>query len=401
MRSLAQVSMIGMSCVVFMTYAISPAVFKMLTQKKGKPRLQPVTLWSFLKTIYSFSVFVLGCLILNLLLPFFLIPFAPLDKRKYYYHYFYAWISRLVSKRIPEVKFKTYGNSAEKFRKPAIIIANHQAHIDLTCLIGLNPKIVVLTNKWVWNTPFYAFPMRFADFYPIANNFENNLHKLEKLTQKGYSILIFPEGTRSADCNINRFHKGAFYLAEQLKLDILPITIHGLGHVLPKKEMMLRRGQITVLVGERVSYEEYAQRGTCREVGKWFRKQIMETYTRWASEIENADYWADKVIHNYVYKGIDIEWNVRRKLRQHHNYKDQIEMLKNVKKIKIVNCGYGEFPLLASLTLKNTEIYAFESHEEKFSVAKNCISIPPNLHYIENSDRFDVECDYELDVEKI
>jgi 1-acyl-sn-glycerol-3-phosphate acyltransferase len=233
MRSLAQVSMIGMFCVVFMTYAISPVVFKILTQKRGKLRLQPVTFWSFIKTFYSFSAFVLGCLALNLILPFFLIPFAPLDKRKYCYHCFYSWISRFVSKHIPQAKFVLYGNSAEKFEKPAIIIANHQAHIDLTCIIGLHPKIVVLTNKWVWNTPFYALPMRFADFYPIANDFENNLDKLEKITQKGYSILIFPEGTRSADCNISRFHKGAFYLAEQSKLDILPITIHGMGHVLP------------------------------------------------------------------------------------------------------------------------------------------------------------------------
>jgi 1-acyl-sn-glycerol-3-phosphate acyltransferase len=292
------------------------------------------------------------------------------------------------------------GNSAEKFEKPAIIVAIHQAHIDLTCIIGLNPKIIVLTNKWVWNTPFYAFPMRFADFYPIFDNFEQHIDKLEKLTQKGYSILIFPEGTRSEDCNITRFHKGAFYLAEQLKLDILPITIHGFGHVLPKKEMMLRKGTITVHVGERVSYEEYVKIGGYQEVSKHFRKQIIETYNQLSTKIENADYWADKVIHNYVYKGIDIEWNVRKKLRKHNNFKALIGTLGDAKKIKVLNCNYGEFPLLASLTLKNTEIYAFENDEEKFSLAKNCMGVPPNLHYVEDTDSFDVECDCEIDMNR-
>ena len=398
MRSLAQVSMIGMFCVVLMTYFISPAIFKILTQKNGKPRLQPVTFLNFLKTVYSFSVFVLGCLILNLILPFFLIPFASLDKRKYWYHCLFSWISHFVSQRIPSVKYRLSGNNPEKFKKPAIIIANHQAHIDLTCIIGLNPKIVVLTNKWVWNTPFYALPMRFADFYPIADDFENNMDKLEKLTHKGYSILIFPEGTRSEDCTVKRFHQGAFYLAEHLKLDILPITIHGFGHVLPKKEMMLRTGQITINVGEHVTYEEYSKFGTYREVGKYFRKQIIETYNALAAEIETADYWADKVYHNYIYKGIDVEWSVRRNLRKYQNYKTQIEALKNACKIKILNCGYGEFPLLAALVLKHADIYAFESHKEKFDLAKNCNSIPHNLHYVDDLEGFDVECDGVMDM---
>ena len=181
MRSLAQVSMIGMSSVVLMTYVISPIVFKMFTQKKGKPRSQPVTLWSFAKTVYSFSAFVMGCIVLNLLLPFFLIPWSSLDKRKYYYHCLFSWISRFVNTRIPDVKHNLLDYHPSKFEKPAVIIANHQAHIDLTCIIGLHPKIVVLTNKWVWNTPFYALPMRFADFYPIAQNFESHIDKLEKL----------------------------------------------------------------------------------------------------------------------------------------------------------------------------------------------------------------------------
>jgi 1-acyl-sn-glycerol-3-phosphate acyltransferase len=401
MRSLAQVSMIGMICVVVMAYAISPVLFKMLTQKNGKQRVQPITLWNFLKTFYSFSVFVLGCLVLNLMLPFFLFPFTSLEKRKYYYHCFYSWISRFVSYRIPQVKYSVLGNTPEKFEKPAIIVANHQAHIDLTCIIGLNPKIIVLTNKWVWNTPFYAFPMRFADFYPIAKDFENNMEKLEKLTKKGYSILIFPEGTRSPDCRINRFHKGAFYLAEQLKLDILPITIHGMGHVLPKKEMMLRKGKITVQVGERVSYQEYSNIGTYQEVSKWFHKKITETYHQLVEEIETAGYRANMVFHNYVYKGIDIEWSVCRNLRKNNNYKTQIKALKNVKRIKIINCGYGEFPLLASLILRHADIYAFEKDLEKLSVAKNCISVPNNLHYIDNPGTFDVECDCEIDIQKI
>jgi 1-acyl-sn-glycerol-3-phosphate acyltransferase len=384
-----------------MTYVISPAIFKILTQKKGKIRLQPVTLLRFIRTFYSFSVFILGCLVLNLLLPFFLIPFTCLDKRKYYYHCLFKSLSLFANLRLPAIKYCVEGYAPEKFEKPAIIIANHQAHIDLTCIIGLHPKIVALTNKWVWNSPFFALPLRFADFIPVYKDFENKIDKLKKITKKGYSILIFPEGTRSPDCTINRFHKGAFYWAEQLKLDILPVTIHGMGHVLPKQEMMLRKGQITIRIGERVSYNEYAKLGSYQQTGKWFRKQIAESYCQMAAKIENADYWADKVYHNYVYKGINIEWMVRLNLRKNKNYNTQIETLKNARNIKITHCGYGEFPLLTALSLKQSDIYAFENHKEKLTIAKNCISVPTNLHYIEDEETLDVECDYEIDMNTI
>jgi 1-acyl-sn-glycerol-3-phosphate acyltransferase len=310
-------------------------------------------------------------------------------------------MARFVSKRIPSVKLKVLENDPSKFAKPAIIVANHQAHIDLTCIIGLNPKIVVLTNKWVWNTPFYALPMRFADFYPIFGDFVSHFDKLKILTQKGYSILIFPEGTRSPDCTVKRFHKGAFFLAERLKLDILPITIHGIGHILPKKEMMLRKGEITIKVGDRVSFDDYSKFESYQEVSKWFRKKITETYHQLATEIETADYWADRVLHNYVYKGIEIEWKVRRNLRKNKNYKAFIETLKDAHTIKIANCGYGEFALLAALTLKNAEIYAFENDEEKFSLAKNCMGVPSNLHYLENIYSFDIKYDRVVDMKKI
>jgi len=401
MRSLAQVSMIGMASVVLMTYAISPLIFKKLTQKKGKPRLQPVTGLNLIKTIYSFSVFVLGCIVFNLLLPFFLIPFANMDKRKYWYHCVFSWGSRFVTPRIPSVKYHLLGYDSRKFEKPAIIISNHQAHIDLTCIIGLSPKMIVLTNKWVWNTPFYALPMRFADFYPIANNFENSFDKLEKVVRKGYSILIFPEGTRSEDCSIKRFHKGAFYLAEQLKIDILPITIHGFGHVLPKKELMIRKGKITVKVGERVPFEAYSQLGGYQQTSKWFRQQIQTSYDELSAEIETADYWADKVLHNYIYKGVEIEWSVRKNLRKQANYKKWIQSISSAKNVQVLNCGYGEFPLLAAMVLKNTNIYAFENDENKYSIAENCTNIPQNLHYVKNDEITPIKYDCVLDMNKL
>ena len=174
-----------------------------------------------------------------------------------------------------------------------------------------------------------------------------------------------------------------------------------MGHVLPKKEMVLRKGQITIKVGDRVTFEDYSKIGKYQEVSKWFRQQIKKTYNRLAASIETADYWENMVKHNYIYKGFGVERKVRKNLQKQNNYKDEIEMLKDARKVKIVNCGYGEFPLLASLFLKDVDIYAFENDKEKFSIAQNCIGVSKHLHYVENVEDFDIECDYEIDMKKL
>ena len=83
------------------------------------------------------------------------------------------------------------------FSSPSVIISNHQSQLDLVFLLQLNPKLIVLVNKWVWNNPFYGFIIRFADYYPVYKGLDYNREVLKKKVAEGYSILAFPEGSRS------------------------------------------------------------------------------------------------------------------------------------------------------------------------------------------------------------
>lgn len=398
MKSLAEVSTIGMISVVLMSYTVSPYFFKGLIFKKGKPRTQPITLIEYLITIYSFLWFILGCIFLNMIIPFFMIPFASLAKRKFWYHQIFSGISGFCTKKIPFVKYKVFGFDPKKFEKPCVIIANHQSHIDLTGILGLHPNIIALTNKWAWNLPFYALPLRFSDFYPISDNIESSVDQLSKIVEQGYSILVFPEGTRSETCAIQRFHKGAFYLAEKLQLDILPITLHGFGHILPKKEMCLRKGFISLHVGELVPYAEYSKYEGYQNVSKSIRKQFIQNFNSIQEFKETPAYWSDKVIKHYLYKGYAIEKTVRSHFKSNDNYTELINSIKDKKVIKFINCGYGELPFLAALVLPKSTIFAFESDIEQFNIAKNCINIPTNLRY---EDNIEIEFETIIDVKKI
>ena len=138
------------------------------------------------------------------------------EARKLRYHAMLRRMSDFVIRRVPGVKFYLENRVGETFERPAVVISNHQSHLDLMCLMMLTPKIVFLTNDWVWHNPFYGMVIHRAEFYPVSNGIENHVEQLRSLYDRGYSICVFPEGTRSEDCNILRFHKGAFYLAKEL-----------------------------------------------------------------------------------------------------------------------------------------------------------------------------------------
>lgn len=203
-------------------------------------------------TIFSFCYF-LGFAIDMTIRGFFLITLGGATKEhKLKYHEILQRKSRFVINHVPGTTFSYSNPHGETFEKPAMIISNHQSHLDLMAIMMLTPKLIILTKNWVWHNPFYGIVIRYADFFPITDT-DQMRNDLKQKVEEGYSVMIFPEGTRSEDCRIQRFHKGAFYMAEQLGLDILPVFIDGFGKVLPKTSFHLHPGHMSVEVMPRES----------------------------------------------------------------------------------------------------------------------------------------------------
>lgn len=206
-----------------------------------------VWLKQWIYTIFSFCYF-LGFAIDMTIRGFFLITLGGATKEhKLKYHTILQRKSRFVINHVPGTTFSYSNPHGETFEKPAMIISNHQSHLDLMAIMMLTPKLIILTKNWVWHNPFYGIVIRYADFFPITDT-DQMMNDLKTKVEDGYSVMIFPEGTRSEDCRIQRFHRGAFYLAEQLGLDILPVFIDGFGKVLPKKSFHLHPGHMSVEV---------------------------------------------------------------------------------------------------------------------------------------------------------
>lgn len=382
LRSLAEVTIVGMFSVVVMAYIFPSLLFHLLTMKKGKKRLMPVTLKNLFSMIFAFLFFFVMSIIITII-GWFMFTFGrTTEKKKMCYHRLLHRIANFVVYRIPQVKTTFRNLSGETFEKPGVIICNHQSHIDLMCIMMLTPKLIILTNDWVWNSPFYGKLIRYADFYPVSNGIEGAIGQLQDVVNRGYSIVIFPEGTRSPDCSIRRFHRGAFYLAEQLKLDIIPIMIHGVGHILPKEEFMLRKGQIHIQIMPRITPDDTRFRKDYSPRSMDVRHYYQSEYEKLSHEIETPDYYADLVIKNYIYKGPAIERAVRKNLKRNNYYQTGIAAMPDEGEVTIQNVGYGEYALLLAFVKKDLQITAIESDPDIRALATNCTSVPKNLRYV-------------------
>ena len=369
MRSLGLVTVIGMLTVVAMAYYLPPLVFRwMTTRHNGTARNTPLTLGNILRTVYIGAMMVIWMTLLSLLSLF--IPKGKL------FHRILRRIALWAIHIVPGCRYTLHNPHGEDFSKPAVYICNHQSHLDVLALIALQPKLIFMTNDWVWKFPLYGAVIRKAGYFPASWGLSKNSAHVRKLVAEGYSIVIFPEGTRSLDGSIQRFHRGAFLTAWELGLEVLPLCIHGFHYALPKHDFLLRSAGLSLEVGQRVRMGADIAEETRR-----MRRFYKEWYAKIRRQRENAAYCAPRVRDEYRYKGHDALQECRRVLRR-ATFR-RIDALSGAT-LEIPEAGCGVEALLTALVHPDMQITAYIADEDQYLTATRC-RIPANLHYIQST----------------
>ena len=121
--------------------------------------------------------------------------------------------------------------------QPAIIIANHNSFLDILMLMSMSDKLTFIGKDWVLSNPLFGRLAKGYHIIPASLGTEELLSEIRRVTDLGYSVVVFPEGTRSKTGDIQTFHRGAFYFAEQLSLPIRPVVIRGFYDIWNKTTM--------------------------------------------------------------------------------------------------------------------------------------------------------------------
>ncbi|PKN24176.1 MAG: 1-acyl-sn-glycerol-3-phosphate acyltransferase [Deltaproteobacteria bacterium HGW-Deltaproteobacteria-21] len=141
-----------------------------------------------------------------------------------------------------------------------IIAPNHQGYVDILALITtLPPRFRWVLKRELLRIPLFGWALgRTGAISLDRSNREQAMKSLvvgaSKLTG-GWSVLIYPEGTRTPDGNLQHFKKGAFIMAIQTGIPILPVTCNGAYKIMPKKTIVFQPGHITVTVGDPIPSE--------------------------------------------------------------------------------------------------------------------------------------------------
>jgi 1-acyl-sn-glycerol-3-phosphate acyltransferase len=183
---------------------------------------------------------------------------ARLLRRGYRHAVFFRHMRRLCKPFVVEGEEQLKG-----FRGPALIVANHTSHFDTPALLTALPaSLRERTAVAAAADRFYRTDRRtwwfslFWNTYPIARGGgKAALDYSLELLQRGWSILIFPEGGRFKPGQLQRFHHGPSILAMQAKVPVVPVCLDGLDKIMPRGQRTPQPGPVLVRIGAPVSLQ--------------------------------------------------------------------------------------------------------------------------------------------------
>lgn len=377
LTSISWVSIIGILSAMLVTFTFQPLLFKLWVSNRTKKGLAPIRIRTLLHAIILFIFYGLGGIILSLV-SITILPLIPISK-KIKMKWLHKTMAKLVTITLyanPFVKKKVINPHQETFQKPAIIISNHASFLD-TLTIGMaTHNVIYLVNDWVHKSPIFGTLTKVAGFYPVSSGIDGSLDHLKEKIRQGYCLVVFPEARRSFNNKVGRFHKGAFFLANQLELDILPLYLHGNSEVQPKRDFIIYDGSLTVEIGERIKYEDLTTFGkTARQQTKNIAAFYKENYRKVRQKIESPSYFESILMSNYHYKSYELFNLVKNDFKIH---KEKYQKLSNEIpydcRIAHIADDYGQLDILLVAKSIDRKITTFISDSEKRTIAQNCYS---------------------------
>ena len=169
---------------------------------------------------------------------------APFDRRRLALHLytcfwasFYVYLSQIWRCRVR-------GRDRLPWKGPAVIVSNHLSLVDILILHRLYRPFKWVSKSSNFRIPFLGWNMRLNGYVPItrgqADSVLRMMARCRDLLDQGSPVLIFPEGTRSESGELRPFKDGAFQLAREAGVPVIPVAVSGTHQTLPKHGIVLR-----------------------------------------------------------------------------------------------------------------------------------------------------------------
>lgn len=201
----------------------------------------------------------------------------PTAKIMHLFVWIYGRICILIFR--PFIRLECKNLRREYLPRPGIVVMNHNSFLDtyMLCMLPAFDAHICL-RSWPFKMLWYSHFMRMAEYFDLESaSWEEILANVEQVVRNGSYLVIFPEGHRSRTGKPRRFYSGAFKLAVQFKVPILPLCITGTQTLLPPKRWWIKPARIKMQLLKPVLPDSYQGETAHIEMRKDVRKQMIET----------------------------------------------------------------------------------------------------------------------------
>jgi 1-acyl-sn-glycerol-3-phosphate acyltransferase len=211
------------------------------------------SMWQTLMTIWAWLV--LGtCLVLWMPLMAAARLITLSDPGRYAVGYLFRRIGPVMATLNPLWRFRTSGTPPPDPRRPYVVVSNHESFADILLISHLPWEMKWLSKAELFKVPVLGWLMRLAGDIPVRRGEGRSaveaLQRCRIVLKHKVSVMIFPEGTRSPTADMLPFKDGAFRLAIDSGVPILPLAVTGTGTALPKHGWRFGRSVAEVRVLE-------------------------------------------------------------------------------------------------------------------------------------------------------
>lgn len=209
---------------------------------------------NILRFIYQWIVFMPLFILLTFLTALVVMCMAPIFGNKFWGYYPPKWWSRFTC-WLALCRVKTRGHAHLDARQSYVFVANHQGAFDIFLVYGfLNQNVKWIQKQSLRRIPLVGFASEkaghvFVDNTSIVSR-SVTIEKAKAQIADGVSMVIFPEGARTLTGKMGPFKRGAFHIACDLKLPIVPLTINGPYDVLKRNTRHLKPGRLELVIHE-------------------------------------------------------------------------------------------------------------------------------------------------------
>ncbi|MGE5092665.1 MAG: lysophospholipid acyltransferase family protein [Bacillota bacterium] len=184
---------------------------------------------------------------------------APFDPGRYIVGRVFRYIGVIVERLNPLWRLRLSGVQIENPRHPYVVVSNHESFADILLISNLPWEMKWLSKAELFRIPLLGWMMRLAGDVPIRRGFGPSaveaIEQCRQILRNHVSVMIFPEGTRSTTGRMLPFKDGAFRLAVEAGVPVLPLVVAGSGTALPKRGWKMGRSDAEVRVLEPVPTE--------------------------------------------------------------------------------------------------------------------------------------------------